>query len=175
MGHCDWLSGGYASHLFAPRSKVQPNPSPFSLIHHRLWDSLGCFLSRMASISLSPEIAVKKDSISFAPPPAELALPRLSQDVATDDDLYPTPREHPESSHRRASSADSAGGPRRGRAMASPPLLRLILREVDPLGLNNRLIKVSFDTFETRDATTFALTLRSKHRSYCPYVRAVDI
>jgi len=74
----------------------------------------------MASTSSSPDLPVKKESISFAPPPAELAVPRLSQDIVTDDDLFPA-REHPDSSHRRGSSADSAGGVRKGRALASPP------------------------------------------------------
>lgn len=126
----------------------------------------------MTSTSSSPDIPVaKKESISFAPPPAELALPRLSQDIVTDDDmLYPVggaTREHPESSHRRGSSADSAGGMRRGRVLGSPPPPPAYT----PRGTHVTLFKaqvincqVSFDTFDTLDATTFALTLRSKHR-----------
>src|SRR5438270_7946086 len=73
----------------------------------------------MASASSSPDLPQKKDSISFAPPPPELQLPRLSQDltVSTED----LPREHPELSHRRSSSADGSGSVRKGRTMASPP------------------------------------------------------
>jgi hypothetical protein len=119
VGHCDWLSGGYASPIFAPlrEHRATNTAAPWPPLTRTV---LGCLLSRMASTSPSPEFPLKKESISFAPPPAELALPRLSQDIVTDDDLLPA-REHPESSHRRGSSADSAAGMRKGRVMGSPP------------------------------------------------------
>ena len=72
----------------------------------------------MASPSPPPELVVKKDSISFALPPPQVHLPRLSQDIVT---LDQQPREHPESSHRRSSSADAIGSSRRARGMGSPP------------------------------------------------------
>ena len=70
----------------------------------------------MASPSQSPELPVKKETVSFAPPPAELNLPRITLNsiTATDDQ----PREHPDSSFRRSSFADSSG---RKRLMSSPP------------------------------------------------------
>jgi len=120
VGHCDWLSGADTPHQFSHHSENTEQHR-----HNNAFASsdsyvLGCLLSRMASTSPSPDFPLKKESISFAPPPAELTLPRLSQDIVTDDDLLPT-REHPNSSHRRGSSVDSAGGMRKGRAMGSPP------------------------------------------------------
>ena len=67
----------------------------------------------MASTTSSSELAVKKDSISFAPPPRQLNLGRQSDDGSADD--------HPDSSHRRSSSVDPSGSIRKGRTLSSPP------------------------------------------------------
>jgi hypothetical protein len=80
----------------------------------------------MTSAASSPDIPpLKKDSISFAPPPPELNLPRLSIDTPRSSIDGQTPfiaqREHPELSHRRSSSADGSGSTRKGRVMGSPP------------------------------------------------------
>jgi hypothetical protein len=70
----------------------------------------------MALPSPSSELPVKKETVSFAPPPPELNLPRitLNSSTAIDDQ----PREHPDSSYRRSSLSDSSG---RKRLMSSPP------------------------------------------------------
>lgn len=79
----------------------------------------------MTSAASSPDIPpLRKDTISFAPPPPELNLTRTSIDTprtSFDAQQSLLQREHPELSHRRSSSADGAGSTRRGRVMGSPP------------------------------------------------------
>jgi hypothetical protein len=119
---------------------------------------------RMTSTaSSSPEALLKKDAISFAPPPPELMLPRLSVDSAFSEDES-QPREHPDLSRRRSSSRDRTQ--RKGRGMNSPPPPP----SYTPRGTlaASSLTEVSFDTFDTEDAPTFALTLRYKHRFVPP-------
>jgi hypothetical protein len=130
-----------------------------------------------SSASPSPDFPLKKESISFAPPPAALSLPRLSQDTthSTDDELTLSLREHPELSHRRSSSVDRSGSSRKGRVMSSPPPPPAYTPRGtgSPFRMEVNSI-VSFDTFDTQDATTFALTLRSKHR-YCLLRRLIIV
>lgn len=69
-----------------------------------------------SSSSLDPPLG-KKETISFAPPPPELLLPRLSTDTSDAISI----RSHPELGHRRSSSVDASGSLPNRRGMASPP------------------------------------------------------
>jgi|SRR5579862_1109460 len=120
----------------------------------------------MTSPASSPDLITKKESISFAPPPPELNVPRLSQDLTSTEDL---PRNHPQSEHRRSSSADGSGSSRKGRGMSSPPPPPAYTPRGTSAIPNVTMIMelihaVGFDTFDTLDASTISLTLRSKHR-----------
>lgn len=120
--HVIWLVG-WAFHLWRENSLSQ---LPFSIVsspttkkRRNTLSSLSLVFVVMASSSLSLELPVKKESISFAPPPPELQLPRDGVDnVNAAEDQPP---QHPDSSHRRGSSTDASGTSRKGRAMSSPP------------------------------------------------------
>jgi hypothetical protein len=115
---CDWLSG-WAFQTFSENSAQQRLFLNSANSQAKGIPSFGDQGSvSMASSSPPPEVAVKKDSISFAPPPPELQFTRQSQDILANDQQ---PREHPDSSHQRSSLADAPGSTRSRRAMSSPP------------------------------------------------------
>ena len=107
----DWLSDSSTSQREnsvhqPPFSRVQTTKKRRKVLNLPIFGPV-----MMASPSQSPELPVKKETVSFAPPPAELNLPRITLNsiTATDDQ----PREHPDSSHRRSSLADSSGSARK--------------------------------------------------------------
>jgi hypothetical protein len=119
---CNWLIGQKTPRAAkSPRSYTTTQRLVFlKQLCRSQKDNKSHFAPRMTSpASPSPEASIKKESISFAPPPPELQLPRLSLSVSSTVDQRP--REHPELSHRSYSVDGGKSSFRKGGVLGSPP------------------------------------------------------